>query len=72
MSKHQIKCPTCGRITELADGLFKCACGNTATGMFCNSCGSRKPAPVETWDCTCGNKGIVGNFCNNCGKKRGE
>ena len=23
MSKHQIKCPTCGRITDLADGLFK-------------------------------------------------
>lgn len=23
MSKHKIKCPTCGRITELSDGLFK-------------------------------------------------
>ena len=24
----------------------------------------------ETWDCTCGQKGIIGNFCNNCGAKR--
>ncbi len=24
----------------------------------------------DTWDCSCGNKGIVGNFCNNCGLKR--
>lgn len=25
---------------------------------------------VDTWDCTCGQKNIVGNFCNNCGTKR--
>lgn len=24
----------------------------------------------DTWNCTCGNKGVVGNFCNNCGAKR--
>ncbi len=24
----------------------------------------------DTWDCTCGQKGIIGNFCNNCGAKR--
>lgn len=24
----------------------------------------------NTWDCTCGNKRIIGNFCNNCGEKR--
>ena len=23
-----------------------------------------------TWDCTCGQKGIIGNFCNNCGAKK--
>ncbi|MCM1335362.1 MAG: SPFH domain-containing protein [Bacteroides sp.] len=22
------------------------------------------------WDCTCGQKGVIGNFCNNCGAKR--
>lgn len=25
-----------------------------------------------SWDCACGNKGIVGNFCNNCGAKKAE
>lgn len=25
---------------------------------------------VNTWDCSCGQKGIVGNFCNNCGAKK--
>ena len=25
---------------------------------------------TDTWDCTCGNKGIIGNFCNNCGAKK--
>ena len=24
----------------------------------------------ESWDCSCGQKGIIGNFCNNCGAKR--
>jgi len=24
----------------------------------------------DTWDCSCGNKSVVGNFCNNCGGKR--
>lgn len=27
---------------------------------------------ADTWDCNCGNKGIVGNFCSNCGSKRPE
>jgi len=26
----------------------------------------------DTWDCSCGNKGIVGNFCNNCGARKPE
>ena len=25
---------------------------------------------LGAWDCTCGQKGIVGNFCNNCGAKK--
>ena len=53
-----------------AAAAWKCTCGNTATGLFCNQCGSRKPAPAEKWDCTCGNKGVVGNFCNICGAKK--
>jgi membrane protease subunit (stomatin/prohibitin family) len=27
-------------------------------------------AGVDTWDCTCGQKGNLGNFCSNCGAKR--
>lgn len=26
----------------------------------------------DTWDCSCGNKGVVGNFCNMCGAKKPE
>lgn len=26
----------------------------------------------ESWDCSCGQKGVVGNFCNNCGAKKPE
>ena len=51
---------------------WQCSCGNTATGMFCNNCGSKKPAPAATWDCSCGNKGVTGNFCNMCGAKKPE
>lgn len=25
---------------------------------------------ADMWDCSCGQKNIVGNFCNNCGSKR--
>ena len=27
-------------------------------------------ASDDTWDCTCGQKKIIGRFCNNCGNKR--
>lgn len=26
----------------------------------------------DSWDCTCGQKGIIGNFCSNCGARRPE
>lgn len=26
----------------------------------------------DIWDCSCGNKGVIGNFCNNCGAKKPE
>ncbi len=42
--------------------------GNAA-GMGAAMSGTVSP---DTWDCTCGNKGISGNFCNNCGAKRPE
>lgn len=27
---------------------------------------------AQTWDCSCGYKGVIGNFCNNCGSKKPE
>ena len=31
----------------------------------------QNPAPdPNAWDCTCGNKGVIGNFCPNCGAKK--
>lgn len=29
-------------------------------------------ASANTWDCSCGQKSVVGNFCNNCGAKKPE
>ena len=50
----------------------KCACGNTATGKFCENCGAKKPSgetDEKGWKCSCGtlNKG---KFCHNCGAKK--
>lgn len=45
--------------------------GNMFQGM------NNQSAPVtsaisaaDTWDCSCGQKNIIGNFCNNCGSKK--
>ena len=27
---------------------------------------------MQSWDCACGQKNVIGNFCNNCGTKRPE
>lgn len=32
--------------------------------------GSAAAPSADTWDCDCGNKGVMGNFCNNCGAKK--
>ena len=50
---------------------WKCACGATVTGNFCNVCGAKKPEPkpVDNWKCECGHV-AEGNFCPNCGSKR--
>lgn len=50
-------CPACG------------AAGNT--GNFCSGCGAKKPAPPESWTCSCGATNTT-NFCANCGAKKGE
>ena len=43
-------------------------CGNTASGNFCNNCGTAKPS--SDWICpNCGNI-ASGNFCSNCGASK--
>lgn len=49
---------------------WKCACGATNTGNFCQSCGAKKPSQ-NGWKCSCGQVN-TGNFCPNCGAKKPE
>ena len=53
-----------------ADG-WKCSCGATATGKFCQECGSKKPEPkkADTWTCSCGAVN-TSKFCQECGAKK--
>ena len=53
-----------------ADG-WKCSCGATNTGKFCNECGAKKPEPkpANGWTCSCGAT-VSGNFCPECGAKK--
>lgn len=52
---------------------WKCACGATATGKFCQECGAKKPEPVQenTWTCKCGAQ-VTGKFCTECGSPKPE
>ena len=47
---------------------WACACGASASGNFCQSCGAKRPAS-DTWQCACG-AACSGNFCQSCGAKR--
>ena len=49
---------------------WKCSCGATSTGSFCQNCGGKKPSD-NGWKCSCGATN-TGNFCHNCGSKRPE
>ena len=49
---------------------WTCTCGNEGNdGNFCSKCGSKKPAPKDSWTCSCG-KVNTGNFCSDCGAKK--
>lgn len=50
---------------------WKCACGATAVGKFCSSCGAQKPAASteNTWVCKCGAR-VTGKFCPECGSAK--
>ena len=47
---------------------WKCSCGASNTGNFCQNCGSKKPV-ANGWTCSCGASN-TGNFCQNCGSKK--
>ena len=53
-----------------ADG-WKCSCGATATGKFCQNCGAKKPEPkpADSWKCKCGAT-ATGKFCMECGSPK--
>lgn len=51
---------------------WKCACGNVATGKFCENCGVKKPESQQaagTWKCKCGAT-AAGKFCPECGSPK--
>lgn len=51
---------------------WKCACGNVATGKFCENCGAKKPESQQaagTWKCKCGAT-AAGKFCPECGSPK--
>ena len=51
---------------------WKCSCGNTATGKFCQNCGAKKPEPQTAaggWKCRCGAV-VSGKFCPECGSPK--
>lgn len=51
---------------------WKCSCGEENDGLFCSSCGKKKPAESKaSWICSCGTENY-GSFCTECGKKKPE
>ena len=50
---------------------WQCNCGSTATGKFCQNCGSPRPAAPQGWQCSCGAVN-QGKFCPNCGSRKPE
>lgn len=58
-------------IAPQVGGMFQ-GINSQAAGMT-SPVGVQPAAPAaDTWDCTCGNRNIVGNFCNMCGARRPE
>ncbi|MDR0273503.1 MAG: SPFH domain-containing protein [Clostridiales bacterium] len=61
-------CGGCGLAKPAADAGWKCSCGASNSGLFCQDCGTKKPD--GNWNCACGTSNS-GNFCGGCGKPRG-
>ncbi len=53
-----------------AAGVWTCTCGHAGnSGRFCEECGQPKPAPSNTWTCSCGAQN-KGKFCPECGRRK--
>ena len=50
-----------------SDDSWKCSCGATNSGNFCQNCGAKKPSD-NSWRCSCGATN-TGKFCQNCGER---
>ena len=63
---------TFGDLVSLGAGLGMMGkIGNQVAEMMDMPSNSVNAEPgADTWDCTCGNKNVVGNFCSNCGKSK--
>lgn len=42
----------------------------SSAGSFGGELAATVSGNANTWDCSCGSKGITGNFCSNCGSRR--
>ena len=54
--------------SQAAADSWRCSCGATATGKFCNECGAKKPE-ANGWRCSCGAT-ATGKFCPECGSPK--
>ena len=56
---------------QVASG-WSCSCGEkNIQSNFCPNCGSKKPAPANSWTCSnCGTVNITSPFCPECGFKK--
>ncbi len=59
------------QVAEPTANTWKCSCGATVSGKFCQECGSKKPEPVQAdcWKCSCGAT-ATGKFCQECGSPK--
>lgn len=57
---------------SMMDDCWKCSCGNSAKGLFCSNCGSKRPVSQNNvWLCSCGRQND-GMFCSGCGASKPE
>lgn len=65
-------CSKCGKgkTGKVEAGGWTCKCGAVSEGIFCPSCGSKKPEK-QIWTCSCGRQSSDA-FCASCGNRKPE